>query len=61
MSNIRVKAAIERIQNELNKVGKHITQYSGIDPKDAKAIELAAEDIQTTAGQIRWLAEQTQK
>jgi hypothetical protein len=56
MSNIRVRAAIERIQTELNQLGEHIISYSGIEKKDAFAVDNAATDIATTAAQIAELA-----
>jgi hypothetical protein len=60
MPNIRVRQAILRIQTEINRVGHHIVQYSGIDKKDALAIDNAASDIATTAAQIAELAQQAQ-
>jgi hypothetical protein len=60
MPNIRVRQAIEKLQKEINRVGEHIVQYSGIDKKDAFAIDNAATDIATTAAQIAELARQAQ-
>lgn len=60
MPNIRVRAAIEKISNEINRVGQHIVQHSGIDPKDARFIDNVATDIAVTAAQIADLARQVQ-
>jgi hypothetical protein len=60
MPNIRVRAAIERISNDINRVGHHIVQHSGIDPKDARFIDNVATDIAVTAAQIAELARQAQ-
>jgi hypothetical protein len=56
MPNIRVRQAIERIQTELNQLGEHIIHYSGIEKKDALAVDNAATDIAATATQIADLA-----
>jgi hypothetical protein len=57
MANIRVRQALERIQAELNKVGEHAAQYSGISRKDASSVKWTCEDIAKTAMQIAELAE----
>jgi hypothetical protein len=60
MPNIRVKQALERLDTEINAVGKHILNHSGIDPKDAMLIDKLATDIAETAAQIAELAKQVQ-
>jgi hypothetical protein len=57
MANIRVRQALERIQAELNKVGEHAAQYSGISRKDAAAVRRTCDDIARTAVQIGELAD----
>jgi hypothetical protein len=59
MPNIRVRHAIEKISNELNRVGQHVVDHSGIDPKDARFIENVCEDIARTANQIAQLARES--
>jgi hypothetical protein len=61
MPNINVRRAIEKISNELNRVGQHAADYSGIDPKDARFVKHVAEDIATTAAQIAQLAEAAER
>jgi nitrogen regulatory protein PII-like uncharacterized protein len=56
MPNINARKNIKKISNELNRVGQHIVNYSGIDPKDARFIENVCEDIAKTASQIAQLA-----
>jgi hypothetical protein len=56
MPNINVRKAIEKISNDVNRVGEHIVQYSGIDPRDARFVESVCEDIAKTASQIAQLA-----
>jgi hypothetical protein len=56
MPNINVRKAIEKISNEINRVGQHAVDYSGIDPRDARFIENVCEDIAKTANQIAQLA-----
>jgi nitrogen regulatory protein PII-like uncharacterized protein len=56
MPNINVRKSIEKISNELNRVGQHVVDYSGIDPKDARFVENVCEDIAKTASQIAQLA-----
>jgi alcohol dehydrogenase YqhD (iron-dependent ADH family) len=58
MPNIRVRQALEKIDAEINRVGRHIVEHSGIDPKDAYAIRRDAVDIAKTAEQIVQLAEE---
>jgi hypothetical protein len=60
MPNIRVRQAIEKISNELNKVGEHIQLHSGIDAKDARFIDNVASDIAQTAAQIAAIAREVQ-
>ena len=57
MPNIRVRAAIEKIDRELNRVGEHALQYSGIPRRDALDVKLALQDIIRTAQQLMELAE----
>ena len=52
MPNIRVKQAIERIAKELRQVRKHIETYSGIDAKDARAVDRLALEIIDDAHRI---------
>ena len=56
MANIRIKNALEKIDSEVNRVGRHIVLYSGISRRDARAVELLAEDVAKTATQIMELA-----
>jgi len=60
MPNIRVKAALEKMDVEINKIGAHIVNHSGIDRAQASDIERLASDICTTAAQIVQLAEEAQ-
>jgi hypothetical protein len=52
MANIQVKRALERIDRDINRVGKHIQLYSGVDAGQAHDVERLAEDIAVTASQI---------
>jgi hypothetical protein len=52
MPNIRVKQAVERIAKELRQVRKHIEMYSGVDAKDARAVDRLALDIIDDAHRI---------
>jgi hypothetical protein len=56
MPNINVRKAIEKISNDVNRLGEHILQYSGVDPRDARFVENVAEDVAKTASQIAQLA-----
>ena len=56
MPNIRVKAALDKIQTEINKIAHHVALYSGIDKNDAMTVERMCDDIATTAAQIGGLA-----
>jgi hypothetical protein len=56
MPNINVRKAIEKISDDVNRVGQYIVDYSGIDPRDARFIENVCEDIAKTASQIAQLA-----
>jgi nitrogen regulatory protein PII-like uncharacterized protein len=56
MPNINVRRAIEKISDDVNRVGQHIVDYSGVDPKNARFVENACEDIAKTASQIAQLA-----
>lgn len=58
MPNINVRKAIEKISNEINRVGQHIVDYSGVDPRDARFVQNVAEDIAKTASQIAQLAKE---
>ena len=60
MANIRIRAAIEKISNDLNKVAEQISQYSGIDAKDARFVDNIATDISVTAAQIAAMAREVQ-
>lgn len=60
MANIRVKQALEKLDAEINRVGNHVAQYSGVDGLDARAIERTATDICETAAQIVQLAQEAQ-
>jgi hypothetical protein len=60
MPNINVRKAIERISDELERVGNHIVQHSGIAPKDAMFIDNVATGIAETAAQIAGIARQAQ-
>lgn len=60
MPNIRVKAALEKMDTEINKIGAHILNHSGIDRSEASTIERLASDICETAAQIVQLAEEAQ-
>ena len=61
MPNIKVCRAIEKIGNDINRLGEHIVQYSGVDPRDARFVENVAEDIAKTASQIAQLARETRR
>lgn len=39
MANIRVRARLDKITNELEAIWKHIHNYSGINRKDAERID----------------------
>ncbi len=57
MANINVRKSLEKISDELNKVGQHIASYSGVDKKDVRFVENVTSDIAQTAAQIYQLAE----
>jgi hypothetical protein len=56
MPNLNARRAIEKISSDLNRVGEHILNYSGIDQRDARFVENVAEDIAKTGSQIAQLA-----
>ena len=58
MPNIRVRQALERLRREINQVGQHIVQHSGIDKKDAMVCDDLATDIAVTAAQIAEISRQ---
>ena len=60
MANIRVRASIEKISNDLNRLAEHISQYSSIDAKDARFVDNIATDISVTAAQIAAMAREVQ-
>ena len=60
MANIRVKPALEKIDNDLARVVEQIVHYSGIDQKNARFIENAASGICQAAARIVEIAQSTQ-
>jgi len=60
MNNIRVKAALEKMDVEINKIGRYIINHSGVGRAEAGDIERLASDICETAAQIVQLAEEAQ-
>jgi hypothetical protein len=60
MANIRVARALEEIDSEINRIGKHILNHSGISKGEADYIDRIATDISETAAQIAELARQAQ-
>ena len=47
---------MERIAKDINQVAKHVALYSGVDKKDANAVDNLAADIAVTATQIAEIA-----
>lgn len=45
MANVNVKKALDRILRDAEKTQKHVTLYSGVDTKDAQAIDTACAQI----------------
>jgi hypothetical protein len=60
MANIRVKAALARIETELQRVYEQIAQYSGIDKSEAVIIDNTATSISSMAADIAGLARQVE-
>ena len=56
MANIRIKAALARIESELQSVAKHAQMYSGVDEKDALMIDNDATAIAIAATQLAVMA-----
>lgn len=56
MPNIRVKAALSRISDDIQKVAQHAKLYSGIDEKEALLIDNTATDIAVAATHLAVMA-----
>ena len=56
MANIRIKAALDRIGDDIQKVAKHAEFHSGIEEKDALLIDNMATDIAIAATRLAVMA-----
>jgi hypothetical protein len=56
MANIRIKSAVERVADDLDKTVKHAVQYSGVDKKDADSINRTCMEIIQQAGRLAGIA-----
>lgn len=59
MANVRIVAALERAQEELESAYKQIRLYTGIEEKNAMKIDNIASSISDMASDIAGLARQT--
>lgn len=60
MANINVLKRLQSIETELNAVRRHVQQYSGIDARQALAIDNTATSIALEATRIVMEAQQKQ-
>jgi hypothetical protein len=56
MPNIRVKARLESLADELQTVLQHVVQHSGVSPKEAVAIDNRCCEIAESAARIAAVA-----
>jgi hypothetical protein len=56
MANVRIKAAIERISNDIDKTVKAAVMYSGVEKKDAISVGNTASEIIQQAARLLGLA-----
>lgn len=52
MPNMNVRRRLESIGSDLQKVATHVAQYSGIDEREARAIDNLATDIAVVAANL---------
>lgn len=60
MANINVRKQIESISNDLDRLYKHMHQYTEISAKDATFVDNVATDIAVTAAAIAAQAREAQ-
>lgn len=52
MSNPNVRKQLDKIAGELDNLGRHVVQYSGISAKDAHYVQNACSQIVQMAGRL---------
>lgn len=52
MANINVRKRLDAIASELDKVGRHVVQYSGIDARESHAVQQTCSEIIQMAGRL---------
>jgi hypothetical protein len=56
MANIRIRPAVERISNDLDKTVKAAVMYSGVEKKDAENVNNTCMEIAQQAARLAGLA-----